>query len=142
MKLNQIFYKGNRLLWLCYTVLMVMDGGLNLLLSFLLQQITDATMTGNAGTLKALCMVCLVSVLGIMVVCFLQYFAQAKFIKRAMGRYKNEVFARLLKKSRRSFRSIALAPNVFGTDLYRTALTPKGKAVKGYAFGHTGEKIL
>ena len=73
MNLKKIFYKGNRLLWLCYAVLMVMDGGLNLLLSFLLQQITDATLAGTAGVLKKLCMVSLVSVAGIMIVCFLQY---------------------------------------------------------------------
>lgn len=123
MKLKQIFYKGNRMLWLCYTVLMVMDGGLNLLLSFLLQQITDATLTGNAETLRNLCAVCLISVAGIMVVCFLQYFVQAKFIRRAMSKYKNEVFARLLKKSRRSFRSE-------NTGVYLSALTNDAASIE------------
>ena len=123
MKLNQIFYKGNRMLWLCYTFLMVLDGGLNLLLSFLLQQITDATLTGNAETLRNLCAVCLISVAGIMVVCFLQYFVQAKFMKRAMSKYKNEVFTRILKKSRRSFRSE-------NTGVYLSALTNDATSIE------------
>ena len=123
MKLNQIFYKGNRLIWLCYTVLMVMDGGLNLLLSFLLQQITDATLTGSAETLRNLCAVCLISVAGIMVVFFLQYFTQAKFMKKAMSKYKKEVFTRLLKKSRRSFRSE-------NTGVYLSALTNDAASIE------------
>jgi len=123
MKLEKIFYKGNRMLWLCYMILMVLDGGLNLLLSFLLQQITDATLTGNAGTLKNLCLVCLVSVAGIMVIFFVQYFTQAKFIKRAMSQYKNEVFARLLKKSRRSF-------NSENTGVYLSALTNDATSIE------------
>lgn len=123
MKLEKVFYRGNRLLWLCYAFLMLLDGGLNLLLSFLLQQITDATLTGNAGTLKTLCVVCLISVAGIMVVCFLQYFVQAKFMKRAMSKYKNEVFARLLKKSRRSFRSE-------NTGVYLSALTNDAASIE------------
>lgn len=123
MKLKKIFYKGNRLLWLCYVILMVMDGGLNLLLSFLLQQITDATLAGTAGVLKKLCMVSLVSVAGIMVVCFLQYFVQAKFIKKAMNNYKNAVFARLLKKSRRSFSSE-------NTSVYLSALTNDAASIE------------
>ena len=123
MKMNQIFYKGNRLLWLCYTVLMVMDGGLNLLLSFLLQQITDATLTGSAETLRNLCVACLISVVGIMVVFFLQYFTQAKFMKKAMSKYKNEVFTRLLKKSRRSFRSE-------NTGVYLSALTNDASSIE------------
>ncbi len=123
MKLEKVFYRGNRLLWLCYAVLITLDGGLNLLLSFLLQQITDATLTGNAGTLKTLCVVCLVSVAGIMVVCFLQYFTQAKFIKRAMSQYRNEVFSGILKKSRRSFRSE-------NTGVYLSALTNDAASIE------------
>lgn len=123
MRLKQMFYKGNRVLWLCYTVLMVLGGGLNLLLSFLLQQITDATLTGNEDTLKKLCVVCLIAVAGIMVAIFLQYFVQAKFIKVAMSQYKNEVFTRLLKKGRRSF-------SVENTGVYLSALTNDAASIE------------
>lgn len=123
MELKKIFYKQSRLLWLCYAVLMMLDGGLNLLLSFLLQQITDATLTGNVGTLKHLCVVCLIAIAGIMFIFVLQYFVQAKFIRKAMSQYKNEVFARLLKKSRRSFSSE-------NTGVYLSALTNDAASVE------------
>lgn len=123
MNLKQIFYKGNRLLWLCYTILMIMDGGLNLLLSFLLQQITDATLTGSAEILVKHCMICVVAIAGIMFVCYLQYSVQARFVKTAMSQYKNEVFARLLKKSRRSFRSE-------NTGVYLSALTNDAASIE------------
>lgn len=123
MKLKQIFYKGNRLLWLCYAFLIMLDGGINLLLSFFLQQITDATLTGNAGTLVKLCVDCLIAIIGMMVIFVLQYFTQAKFIKSAMSQYKNEVFTRLLKKSRRSFRSE-------NTGVYLSALTNDATSIE------------
>lgn len=123
MKLKQVFYRGNRLLWLCYAVLMLLDGGINLLLSFLLQQITDATLTGNEEVLKKLCAICLIAVAGIMAVFFVQYFVQAAFIRKAMTNYKNEAFVKLLKKSRSNFRTE-------NTAVYLSALTNDAASIE------------
>ncbi len=94
----------------------MMDGGLNLLLSVIIQQLTDAAVEKDMQLLIKLCMVCGVALIVILLISVVQYRTEAAFLRRAMSKYKNTVFSQLLKKSRRSFSSE-------NTSVYISALT-------------------
>lgn len=103
MKLRTYFFKGNKICWGLYTLLVMLDGVMNLILSVILQQITDAAVGKDRNQLIHVCVISGVALAGMMSVTMVQYFVEARFLKRAMAQYKNAVFSKLLKKSRSSF---------------------------------------
>ncbi|MGN0505744.1 MAG: ABC transporter ATP-binding protein [Lachnospiraceae bacterium] len=123
MKLRQSFFKGNKLWWLLYLIFMTVDSGINLLLSYILQQLTDAAVEQDMQQLIRICVVCVVSVVAILLLSSGQYYTEAKFLKRAMQQYKNAVFSGLLKKSRRSF-------TTENTSTYISALTNDAASIE------------
>lgn len=123
MKLRNTFFKGNKIWWLIYTVCLMMDGMINLLLSIILQQITDATVEKDLQLLIRVCISSAIVLAGAVLAMTLQYYAEAKFLKRAMIQYKNTVFEKLLKKSRRSF-------TTENTSIYISALTNDAASIE------------
>lgn len=103
MSLRTIFYKGNRVCWVFYTLLVMLDGAMNLLLSVILQQITDAAVGKDMNQLIRVCILSGMTLVGAILLTIAQYHVEASFLKRAMSQYKNRVFSQLLKKSRSSF---------------------------------------
>lgn len=103
MELKKIFYRGNKICWGVYTILVMLDGVINLALSIILQQITDAAVEKDRNLLIHVCILSGVTLAVAILITQAQYYAQAVFLKRAMSQYKNEVFSQLLKKSRSSF---------------------------------------
>lgn len=103
MKLRTIFYKGNQVCWVLYTVLIMLDGVMNLILSVILQQITDAAVGKDMNQLIRVCILSGLTLVGAILLTMAQYRVEAGFLKRAMSQYKNAVFSQLMKKSRSSF---------------------------------------
>lgn len=103
MSLRTIFYKGNRVCWVVYTLLVMLDGAMNLLLSVILQQITDAAVGKDMNQLIRVCILSGATLVGAILLTMVQYHTEAKFLKRAMSQYKTVVFSQLLKKSRSNF---------------------------------------
>lgn len=123
MKLKKIFYKGNKIWWLLFTILMTLDGVINLFLSYILQQLTDVAVNKDKQGLISLCILCVVSLFVILLILIVQYYAEAKFLKKAMLQYKNTVFTQLLKKSRSSFTNE-------NTSTYISALTNDAASIE------------
>ena len=93
------FFRGNfgyMLLILIEIILMV---GLNLVVSWILQQITDVISGIDTGfSLLALLLISIASVLAIGVCGILQYIAIPTFVTRGISRYKEYVFSELTKR--------------------------------------------
>ncbi len=123
MRLKNVFYKGNKIWWLLFTVLLTMNGAINLFLSFILQQITDVAVEKDMQGLKRLCILCVVSLFVILSISIAKYYTEAKFIKKAMLQYKNTVFEKLLRKSRSSFLNES-------TSVYISALTNDAASIE------------
>lgn len=123
MKLRDAFFKGNKIWWFLYTVCLMLDGMVNLLLSVILQQITDATVKQDMQLLLSVCITSGIVLTGAMLIMAMQYYVEAKALKSAMVQYKNAIFERLLKKSRKSFTNE-------NTSVYLSALTNDATSIE------------
>lgn len=97
------FYKDNHLSCGILVAVMILSSGINLWISYLLQQITDAAISGRLEVLGKICVVTLVSFFATIAVLLAERYVKAVFIKKAMLQYKNRVFAEITKKSIHSF---------------------------------------
>ncbi|MBP3378288.1 MAG: ABC transporter ATP-binding protein [Clostridia bacterium] len=121
------FYRGNcgylalSLLEVTLTVL------LNLVVSWLLQQITDLISGIDTGySLGALLIITLASVIGIGISGLISFIASPKFITRGISQYKEYVFAEITKKNISAFSGE-------NSSTYISALTNDIQAIeKGY----------
>ncbi len=123
MNLRKTFYKNNKIWWLLYIIFWSVNGGLSLAMSVILQQITDAAAEKNMQLLIKMCGVCGIGIVVIMLISVAQYYTEAKFLKRAMLQYKNEIFSNLLKKNRRSFSNE-------NTSVYISAITNDAASIE------------
>ena len=123
MNLRKTFYKNNKIWWLLYIIFWSVNGGLSLAMSVILQQITDAAAEKNMQLLIKMCGVCSIGIVVIMLISIAQYYTEAKFLKRAMLQYKNEIFSNLLKKNRRSFSNE-------NTSVYISAITNDATSIE------------
>ncbi|MBQ8040951.1 MAG: ABC transporter ATP-binding protein, partial [Lachnospiraceae bacterium] len=123
MNLRKTFYKNNKIWWLLYIIFWSVNGGLSLAMSVILQQITDAAAEKNMQLLIKMCGVCGIGIVVIMLISVAQYYTEAKFLKRAMLQYKNEIFSNLLKKNRRSFSNE-------NTSVYISAITNDATSIE------------
>lgn len=57
MNFRKIFYRGNKLLYALFIVLTILDSLVNLVLTYLLQQITDAAVGTELTRLMNLCLI-------------------------------------------------------------------------------------
>lgn len=129
MKLKKAFYDKNKLWFLLFIIFTVSDDAGNLLLTYILQRITDAAVGSELGALRYLCGLSAGTLIFLLVVSMLQCVIQAKFVKRAMTQYKDVVFGRLLLKGRKTFVTE-------GNSLYLSGLTNDAAAIEsGYLIG-------
>ena len=110
-QLRSSFYRRNRLAFALAAVGSLLGAMLNLMISWLMQQLIDAA----AGAPGALPFTALVRACGRFFLLFfcslvLSYFAKPRFLAAAMEQYKNCAFAQLLKKVCRIFSVIPLPP--------------------------------
>ena len=97
------FFRGNGGLLVLSMVRMVIMIGANLMISWLMQVLIDASNGSGPWTMGELLALCLVNV-GLMVLGgWLTYVSFPKMISRAMSQYKNTVFAKLTRKSISAF---------------------------------------
>ena len=118
------FYRGNRLCFALAVCAALLGGSLNLILSWLLQQLIDTasgvpgalplgTLTGIAGGFVLLCVLLFL----------LKYASEPRFIARAMRQYKDFAFQKLTQKSISSFRDES-------TATYLSALTNDAASIE------------
>jgi len=109
-------YRGNKLLYALFIVLTILDSLVNLVLTYLLQQITDAAVGTELTRLMNLCLISIGVFSYIAGTSIALYHVKSCFKKRAMQQYKQCIFNGLLKKGRKTF-------SKEGTSTYLSALT-------------------
>lgn len=98
------FFRGNYGYMLLILIEIILMVGLNLVVSWILQQITDVISGIDTGfSLLALLLISIASVLAIGVCGILQYIAIPTFVTRGISRYKEYVFSELTKKNISAF---------------------------------------
>ncbi len=98
------FYKRNKVCFIAMVLVVILTALGNLLVSWLLQQITDIIGGYDTGfSLSGLIMISLVMVAGIVLVGFISYFTKPKFITRGISQYKAYIFEELTKKNISAF---------------------------------------
>ena len=123
-RLTAQFYRGNMPM-LCLAVFAsLVCGTLNLILSWIMQQLIDAA-SGVPGALPLglLARLCGIFVLLCVAASLLQYASEPRFIRRAMRQYKDFAFEKLMEKSISSFRDE-------GTAAYLSALTNDASSIE------------
>lgn len=99
------FYRGNRANLALAAVGVVVSSSLNLILSWILQQLID-TASGHAGAYALDTLACISG--GFILLCLaaslIDYVSLPRFIERALRQYKELAFRRLTEKSIASFR--------------------------------------
>lgn len=116
MDLRKIFYKGNKPLYALFILLTILDSLINLVLAYILQQITDAAVGTELTRLMDLCFISMGAFFNIAVMSIALYHVKSCFKKKAMQQYKQCILNGLLKKGRKSF-------SKEGTSTYLSALT-------------------
>lgn len=110
------FYRGNGGLMVLSMVRMVIMIAANLMISWLMQVLVDASSGSSRWTAEALLLLCMADV-GLMILgCWLTWVSFPKMISRAMSQYKNKVFEKLTRKNISAFSGE-------NTALYISALT-------------------
>lgn len=104
------FYKGNKLAFGIAIFAALFVGGLNLIVSWLMQQIIDCISGGETALdLKGLLFITVLVVLAIVLFGVLEYISKPRFMKKAMQQYKEYAFESLLKKNIHTFNEEATA---------------------------------
>ena len=121
------FYRGNRPAFCLAVFAALASGSLNLILSWLLQQLIDtASGTGGALPIGTLALCSLGFVLLCAALMLLRYASEPRFIARAMRQYKDFAFQKLTEKSIASLRDESTAS-------YLSALTNDASSIEaGY----------
>ena len=118
------FYRGNvwpLVLAVVQTLIMVV---VNLVISWILQQITDLAGGNDTGfSLGQLALIALACVIAIVAACGLAYISKPRFLSKAMEQYQNFVFGELSKKSISAF-------NGENTSVYISALSNDANTIE------------
>ncbi len=94
------FYKGNKLCFLIALTETILTAAGSLLISWLLQQLTDLIGGYDTGfTLKELLYITLFGVLGVILAYLISYHSKPKFVTRGISQYKEYVFGEITKKN-------------------------------------------
>lgn len=118
------FYRGNLPAFSLAVIAALAGGSLNLILSWILQQLTDALSGApEALPLPVLVRICGAFVLLCVALFLLKYFSEPRFIERAMRQYKDFAFQKLTQKSISSFRDES-------TATYLSALTNDAASIE------------
>ena len=118
------FYRGNRLTFAVAAFAALTAGSLNLILSWLIQQLIDtASGAPNARPLGILALLSAGTVGLCIAVTLLRYAAEPRFLEKAMRQYRDFAFQKLTEKSIASFRDESTAS-------YLSALTNDAATVE------------
>ena len=124
-QLKAQFYRGNRLMLALAMLAALAGGSLNLIVSWLMQQMIDAA-SGAASAMPLGRLAGLTG--GFVLLCLalelLKYASEPRFIEKAMRQYKEFAFQRLTEKSLSSFKDES-------TATYLSALTNDAASVEG-----------
>ncbi len=134
MNLKKTFFKGNGSWWCMYVTCLMIDGMINVILSIILQQVTDATVKKDMQQLINAAISSAIVLAGTIFVMGLQYYAEARFLKKAMTQYKNTVLENLLKKNRRSF-------TMENTSVYISSMTNDAATIEASYLQGTAKLI-
>ncbi|NLN47344.1 MAG: ABC transporter ATP-binding protein, partial [Clostridiaceae bacterium] len=118
------FFHQNRLAFALAVSSSVLVGGINLVLSWVMQQLVDAV-SGTPGMLSLgwLSVLTAATIAAVMLVSLLYYLFMPRFIERAMRQYKEFVFEKLMAKSISSFQDEA-------TTTYVSALSNDANSIE------------
>lgn len=118
------FYRGNRAAFCLAVFASLATGSLNLILSWLMQQLIDLA-SGIPGALpmKALIVLTVLFTLLCLTLSLMSYASTPRFIRRAMVQYRDFAFRRLTEKSIASFRDESAAA-------YLSALTNDASSIE------------
>lgn len=97
------FYVSNKLLFSVTLIAMVLLSGVNLLLSYLLQRITDLAMGTEIEPLLEVLLFTLGTIVLFVLVFLVQRYTLSRFMEKSMYQYKNYVFSQITKKSIHTF---------------------------------------
>lgn len=123
-ELSAQFYRGNRAMLVLAVFAALGKGSLNLILSWVLQQLIDAASgLPEALPLPQLAKITVGFVVFCVVLCLLQYVSEPQFIVHAMRQYKDFAFKKLTEKSISSFREES-------TVAYLSALTNDAASIE------------
>lgn len=123
-ELSAQFYRGNRAMLVLAVFAALGKGSLNLILSWVLQQLIDtASGLPEALPLPQLEKITVGFVVLCVVLCLLQYVSEPQFIVHAMRQYKDFAFKKLTEKSISSFREES-------TAAYLSALTNDAASIE------------
>mgnify|MGYP004482568553 FL=1 len=114
---TRTFFRGNRLNFGLALIDVFLSAAINLLISWLLQQIVD--LIGGSGTVFSLRQLALITALVIAVTAasyLFSYFFKPRFLTRAMAQYRETLFGRLMEKPLAAFTGE-------NSSLYLSALT-------------------
>ncbi len=104
------FYKGNKIAFGIVVFCTLLVGGLNLAVSWLLQQLIDTISgTPNALGLKTLAMITVGVLFLLIVFSVLEYMFKPRFMKKAIKQYKEYAFHHLMKKNINTFQKESTA---------------------------------
>lgn len=123
-------YRGNAFCLVAVFVGLLIETGLSLIVSWLLQQIVDLIGGQETGfTLVNLLLISLASLAGLAITCLISYVFKPRLITRGMAQYREFVLERLTQKGIATFSSE-------GSAIYLSALTNDLPVIeKGYISG-------
>lgn len=113
--IHQLYYK-NRINFIVTIILTIAMSSLNLMISWLIQQIMDCTANQDMQALVRSAWIVIIVVVIYTIANVMYRAVYPRFLQRAMQRYRDYAFSRLTQKSLRSF-------SKEGTALYVSALT-------------------
>ena len=113
--IHQLYYK-NRINFIVTIILTIAMSSLNLMISWLIQQIMDCTANQDMQALVRSAWIVIIVVVIYTIANVMYRAVYPRFLKRAMQQYRDYAFSRLTQKSLRSF-------SKEGTALYVSALT-------------------
>lgn len=113
--IHQLYYK-NRINFIVTIILTIAMSSLNLMISWLIQQIMDCTANQDMQALVRIAWIVIIVVVIYTIANVMYRAVYPRFLQRAMQQYRDYAFSRLTQKSLRSF-------SKEGTALYVSALT-------------------
>lgn len=98
------FYYHNKISFIFASLSALLTGIANLFLTWIMQQMTDSV-SGVQGAMKlnTLAMITIAAILFIIIIKFINYVSQPKFIAKAMQQYKDFIFENVMKKGINAF---------------------------------------
>ena len=115
----QQFFRGNRLLFAISVAATLLTGSINLVLAWMMQQVTDTvSRVPGSRSLGEMTVILAVVIAAILLFKLIAYYAKPRFLQKAMSQYKAYAFEQLTRKSIASFEkeSAAAYLSAFSND--------------------------